>query len=357
MSNRYLILLPVLALWVAIAALAYVVIRELGWARLKRYTLAWLCVALSMLSLPAAGVLKLAWPYKNRILARLTRRYSPAVALGGGCSVFPANNIWNTSVHNLPLDPHSQAYVQNMGADQPLHFDSGVPYSFLTGEQPRAAVDLGGNGESDSGPYRIPDNAPIEPAEDAHLLVLDGGLCRLYELYSAKHSGAGQWEAGTGAIWDLRSNRLRPDGWTSADAAGLPILPGLVRYDEVKSGHIRHALRFTTRLTRRAYVWPARHFASQSADPNLPPMGQRFRLRDSFDIGAVSPESQVIFTALKEYGMFLADNGGNWFLTGGQDSRWSSSISSDFRKVRGSDFEAVDSSSLMKDRDSGEVRP
>ena len=357
MSNRYLLVAALLPLWVSIAALAYVVIRELGWQRLKRYTFAWLCVALSLASFPAAGFLKVAWPYKDRILAKLIRRESPAVVLSAGCSVFPANNIWNTSVRNLPLDPHWQNYLQTMGPNQPLHADFTLPFAFVAGGAPTASVDLGGNSESDPGPYRIPDNAPIELGEDAHVLVLDSEPCRLYELYAAKHVGEGRWEAGTGAIFDLRSNKLRPQGWTSADASGLPILPGLVRYDEVASGHIRHALRFSTRLTRRAFIWPARHFASRSEDPNLPPMGLRVRLRDSFDTAGLSPEAQVILTALKEYGMFLADNGGNWFLSGAIDSRWSSRLAQELKKVTGSDFEAVDSTSLMKDPDSAEVRP
>jgi len=357
MSNRLLLVLALLPLWVAVAALAYVVIRELGWARLKRYTFAWTCVALSLLSLPAAGFLKVAWPYKARILARLVRVESPAVVLSGGCSIFPANNIWNMSVHNLPLDPRWQAYLQTMGPSLPLHADFSLPYSVLTGSQPAASVDLGGQSESDAGPYRIPDNVTVEGGEDAHLVVLDTQPCKLYELYGARRVGSGFWSAGTGAIFDLRSNALRPEGWTSADAAGLPILPGLVRYDEVKSGHIRHALRFTTRLTRRAFVWPARHFASRSEDPNLPPMGLRVRLRESFDISGFSPETQVILAALKEYGMFLSDNGGNWFLSGGLDSRWDSRLGQELRRVVGSDFEGVDSSSLMKDKDSGEVRP
>jgi hypothetical protein len=356
MSNRYLVVLTVIALWLAVLVLAYIVMRELGWKRVRQYSLAWVILGFSLAGLPGAGFLKVAWPYKDRLLARIIPRHSPAVVLGGGCSIFPVTNVWNIPVRDLPLDPHSAAYVQSMAPAAPLHLDFSMPFSVLSGDQPTAQVDFGGNGESDPGPYRIPDGVPVEGGEDNHLIVLDGGLCRLYELYSARRIGPGQWAAGTGAIWDLRSNRLRPDGWTSADAAGLPILPGLLRYDEVEAGHIRHALRLTTRLTRRAYIWPARHFASHYTDPNLPPMGQRFRLRASYDISGFSRDAQVILTALKDYGMMLSDNGGNWFLTGAADSRFRSGLVGELKKVVGSDFEAVDQSGLMKDKDSGETR-
>jgi hypothetical protein len=196
----------------------------------------------------------------------------------------------------------------------------------------------------------------VETGGDAHVLVIDQDDCRLYELFGSRRIGPQEWEASSGAIFDLRSNRLRPAGWTSADGAGLPILPGLVRYDELRAGQIRHALRFTTRQTSREFKWPARHLASRLTDPRLPPMGQRFRLRSSFDIGGFAPETRVILTALQTYGMLLSDNGGPWFLTGAIDSRWPSSIASELRNVKGSDFEAVDISGLMIDPDSGEAR-
>jgi hypothetical protein len=271
--------------------------------------------------------------------------------------MFPEDNIWNRRVDDLPVDVHSKMYIQKMYPDLPLHADFSVPYSVVSGAASETRVVFsGGAEESDRAPYRIPNDAAIEPAEDAHVLVIDEPRCNLYELFFARRVGDQQWEASSGAIFDLRSNRLRPAGFTSADAAGLPILPGLVRYEEVKSGAIRHALRFTTRLTRREFVWPARHFASQSNDPKLPPMGQRFRLRRSFEIGSVTPEARVILTALKEYGMFLADNGRPWFLTGTPDSRWDSRISTELKRVSGYDFEAVNNSGLMTNPDSGEAR-
>ncbi len=352
-----LILLPIASLWLALVALTYILFRLVGWAKLRQYSFALFILFVALLGLPGAGFLKVAMPYKDRILARLIRKKSPPVVLTSGCSVLPENNIWNTRIAGLPVDPRSLAYIEVMGPHTSLHADFSIPYGVVSGNAPVSQVAFSeGAGESDPGPYRIPDDAPIEPGSDAHVLVLDQGACRLYELYGASHTGAQQWQASSGAIFDLRSNRLRPAGWTSADAAGLPIFPGLVRYEEVKSGAIRHALRFTTRATRREFAWPARHFASRSSDPNLPPMGMRFRLRSSFDISGYAPETQVILTALKEYGMFLADNGGPWYLTGASDSRWSSKIYSDFRNVFGSDFEAVDTSSLMVDRDSGEAR-
>jgi hypothetical protein len=185
---------------------------------------------------------------------------------------------------------------------------------------------------------------------------MDAGNCLVYELFGASHTGQGRWSAGSGAIFDLRSNKLRPEGWTSADAAGTAILPGLARYDEVAAGHINHALRFTTGHTRRAFIWPARHFASSSNDASLPPMGQRFRLKAGVDISHFSPQTRVLLTALKEYGMVLSDNGGNWFVSGALDSRWSNKIPAEFASLHGSDFEAVDESGLMISSDSGQAK-
>jgi hypothetical protein len=299
-------------------------------------------------------------PYKDYILALVLRRKSPSIGVSSGCSIFPADNIWNTRVRDLPVDPRSAAYIQSMGPDLPLHPDfgtaSGIPYAVVDDGQPVTRVTFEAAAESDPGPYRIPGDAPIEGGGDAHVLVVDRGQCMLYELFAARHAGAQKWQASSGAIFDLRSNRLRPWGWTSADAAGLPILPGLIRYEEVEAGRIAHALRFTARQTRREFVWPGRHFASRSNDGDLPPMGQRFRLRRSFDIRGFSPPTRVILTALQEYGMLLADNGGTWYLTGAPDVRWNSPMVAEFRSVSGADFEAVDSSSLMISPDSGQAR-
>jgi hypothetical protein len=344
-------------LWLAVTALAYLLLRTAGWARVKQYWLAAAVLALALSAVPAAGVIRLAWPYRYRIMARLIWRESPDIVLRGGCSIFPANNVWNTRVRHLPVDARSAVYIQSMGPDLPFHLDFSVPYNVVDGQpQTTQVVFTDGAPESDPGPYGIPDNAALEPGTDAHLLAIDVTACRLYELFSARRLGPNQWEASSGAIYDLRSHRLRPAGWTSADAAGLPILAGLIRYDEVRRGRIPHALRFTTRLTRREFVWPARHQASRWSDPRLPPMGQRFRLRDGFDITGFSPEAQVILSALKEYGMLLSDNGGPWYLTGSQDSRWSRKLMREFRTLKGSDFEAVDSTKLMIQPDSGEAR-
>jgi hypothetical protein len=351
----------VLSLWIALAALTSLVVREIGWARLKKYSLTLIVLGVAVLAVPGAGLVKVTQPYRSRILAYVLRRHSPTVDLGNGCSVFPVNNIWNMIVRDLPVDANSRTYIATMGPELPVHADfgvvGGIPYSVIDGSQAVTNVVFpDGGGESDRGPYRIPDDVPVEPGSDSHAIVLDRGNCKLYELYAAVRSGPGQWQAGSGAIFDLRSNALRPEGWTSADAAGLPIFAGLIRYEEVKAGAIHHALRFTTPHTRRAFVWPGRHLASSSNDASLPPMGQRFRLRTSVDISGFTRSAQVILTALKEYGMMLSDNGGPWYLTGAPDSGWDAQTIADLKKVSGADFEAVDVSSLMVDRNSAEAR-
>jgi hypothetical protein len=299
---------------------------------------------------------------------------SPTATPTTSCAArfFPADNIWNTRVDTLPVDARSRDYVNNIGATAGLHPDfgsglwegrpMGIPYTTVPGSQPRVAMTFGYEDESDPGPYPIPTDAPIEggPASDGdrHVLVVDRDGCQLYETWDSWPTPDGSWYAGSGAVFDLQSNALRPQTWTSADAAGLPILPGLVRYDEVASGAIRHALRFTVPNTRREFIWPARHFASSSTDPNRPPMGQRFRLKADFDIAGFSATNQVILTALKEYGMFVADNGSSWFLSGAPDARWDNDDLHHLQDfVHGSDFEAVDESALMVDPDSGQALP
>jgi hypothetical protein len=206
----------------------------------------------------------------------------------------------------------------------------------------------------------IPANAPIEggvgSSGDLHVLALDRDNCVLYELFAAYPQSDGSWKAGSGAIFDLRSHTLRPDTWTSADAAGLPIFPGLTRYDEVATGEITHALRFTAPETRKAHIWPARHNASDLTGTQYPPMGQRFRLRADYDISGFSRDTQVILRALKKYGMILADNGSPWFISGAPDERWNNDVLRELRQVKGSAFEAVDTSSLMRDPNSGQVK-
>ncbi len=300
--------------------------------------------------------------------------WSPASAQTGptleGCPVFPADNIWNTPIENLPVDPNSSAYISTIGATQGLHPDFGsgtwnggpigIPYTIVSGTQAKVNITFDYSDESDPGLYPIPPDAAIEGGSqstgDRHVLVLDRDNCILYEIFSAYPKQGGSWLAGSGAVFNLRSNSLRSRGWTSADAAGLPILPGLARYDEVASGEIRHALRFTAPQTRGAYVWPARHYASSLTAFNYPPMGQRFRLKAAFDVSPFSAEVQVILRALKKYGMILADNGSSWYISGVPDPRWNNDkLVNELRQVTGSNFEAVDQSSLMVSPDSGQA--
>lgn len=296
---------------------------------------------------------------------------SPGETVLNDCPIFPADNIWNTPVNTLPVDANSAAYIATIGSDTGMHADFGsglwddgpigIPYAVVPGDQPFVPIHFTAYGdESDPGPYPIPANAPIEGGaqsdSDRHVLVVNAGNCVLYELYRAFPQPDGSWNADSGAVFDLHSHALRPDGWTSADAAGLPILPGLVRYDEVASGEITHALRFTVPRTRQAYVWPARHFASSITDAAYPPMGQRFRLRADFDLSGFSWDVQVILQALKTYGMILADNGNAWYLSGAPDERWNNDVLHELSRVRGADFEAVDVSELILSHNSGQVR-
>jgi hypothetical protein len=283
-------------------------------------------------------------------------------SLGPGASLhgkrlFPADNPWNQDISNSPVDPNSANLIKSIGIDDRLHPDfgtvwngapNGIPYVVVAGAQPLVPLSFRSFGsESDPGPYPVPRDAPIEGGPNAkgdrHVLVIDRDRWKLYELFSASPVNNGvSWIAGSGAVFDLNSNALRPEGWTSADAAGLPIFPGLVRYDEVmEQREIKHALRFTVGRSRRAYVYPARHFASGDPDPNLPPMGMRVRLKASFDISSYSAANQVILRALKKYGMFVADNGPGWFLSGAPDPRWSNDDLSLLKNIKGFNFEVV----------------
>lgn len=268
--------------------------------------------------------------------------------------VFPSDNPWNQPVDDLPVHPNSANLLASIGLDTGLHPDFGtvwegapigIPFNIVDDRTPRSLVEFDYADESDPGPYPIPENPLIEGGPDGdgdrHILMLDIGRRKLYELFYAVRGEKG-WTAGSGAIWDLTSNELRPPGWTSADAAGLPIFPGLVRYDEVvERGEIRHALRFTVERSRRAYILPATHFASSSTDPNRPPMGLRVRLKAGFDISGFTPNVQVILRAMKTYGMIVADNGSNWFVSGAPDPRWDDDELRQLRQVKGRDFEAV----------------
>jgi hypothetical protein len=270
-------------------------------------------------------------------------RTAPTIA---GCAVFPADNPWNRDVSGDPVDARSDAYIARIGAGTFLHPDFGrdptygIPWTSVPAAQARVPMAFDYDDESDPGPYPFPPDAPVEAGGDRHVLVVERETCRLYETFDSRFVGPG-WRAGSGAIFDLRSNALRPEGWTSADAAGLPILPGLVRRDEVLGGEIRHALRFTVRRTQRAYVSPARHFASSDTDPDLPPMGMRVRLKASYDLSRFSGPSRVILSALERYGMFVADNGSDWFISGETNTAWNDDELDPLRTVPGSAFEVV----------------
>jgi hypothetical protein len=273
------------------------------------------------------------------------------------CHLFLADSPWNQDISGAPVHPSSDAYVDSIGRYDNTHPDfgteyagepNGIPYVVVPGSQPKVPIEFDEADESDPGPYPVPPDAPIEggPSSDGdrHVLVVDEGACVLYELYYAfPVSGGASWTAFSGAVWDLKINATRPDTWTSADAAGLPILPGLIRYDEVvERGVIEHALRFTAPSTQDGYISPATHYAGAGSDPDLPPMGLRMRLKASFDCGGLSSEAQVVCAALKKYGMFLADNGSPWYLSGAHDMRWDDEALSDLNDIPGDAFEAVD---------------
>lgn len=277
----------------------------------------------------------------------------------GGKRPFPPDNPWNLDISRAPRDPNSDRLVASIGPEAPLHPDFGtqygIPYVIVPGTQPKVPVRFEYADESDPGPYPVPSDAPVEGGPDStgdrHILIIDRDHWMLYELFAAYPEGGGKgWRAGSGAIFDLGSNRLRPAGWTSTDAAGLPVFPGLVRYDEVHERKaIEHAVRFTCQRTRRAYLAPARHFASRSRDANLPPMGMRVRLKADYDVSRFPPAVQVILVALKKYGMILADNGGNWFVTGAPDARWDDDELHALKRVKGRDFEVVRMDGLTAD--------
>jgi hypothetical protein len=282
---------------------------------------------------------------------------TPSDLLLRSVRIFPADNPWNQDISAKAIDPRSQAILTRIGMDKPLHPDfgtvyhgapNGIPYVVISGPQPPLPVTFKYQSESDRGPYPIPPDAPIEggPAGDGdrHVIVVDVSQKKLYELFSAfPDVESHAWSASSGAIFDLTSNSLRPAGWTSADAAGLPIFPGLARFDEVAiQKAVHHAFRFTIVKSRRAYVPPARHFASDSDDHALPPMGMRVRLKASFDVSGFGPEARVILQALKTYGMILADNGGDWFVSGAPDPRWDDDDLYSLKQVKVSEFEVVE---------------
>jgi hypothetical protein len=285
----------------------------------------------------------------------------------GGCPLFPTDNYWNVAIDDLPVHARSQEWLDSIGQNTGFHMDFGsgewdggpigIPFDVISAGQVQAyTLDFYYPDESDAGPYPLPEQPTIEWGSDHHILVIETEDCFLYEIYDASFN-AGRWSGGSGAIWDLNSNDLRPADWTSADAAGLPILPGLARYDEVASGEIKHALRFTAESTN-SYIWPARHLTS--GDPGVltstPPMGARFRLKASYDISGFPAEMQVILQAMKTYGIVLADNGSDWYVSGAPDPRWDNDMLHLLDVLSGEDFEAVDTSVLLVEPDSGAAR-
>ncbi|MEJ8643360.1 hypothetical protein WKI68_22115 [Streptomyces sp. MS1.HAVA.3] len=271
----------------------------------------------------------------------------------------------------LPVHPNSAAYVASIGSAQPLHPDFGsglvegqpfgIPITVSDTAVPETKVSFDYAEESDKSGYRIPPNAKIEngPASDGdrHVIVWDRDLCKSYELFDARKQADNAWHAGSGAIFDLRSNQLRPDGWTSADAAGLAILPGLARYEEAASGSIDHAIRITVPRSDQSYIWPARHQAGAAADASLPPMGLRLRLKSSVDTSQMAPQAKAVAEALKKYGAIVADNGSPWYITGEENSGWDNAQLDALKDIKGSDFEAVDTSGMQQSPDSGAVAP
>jgi hypothetical protein len=286
------------------------------------------------------------------------------------CHVYPDDHIWNTPVDNLPVHPNSDAFIRSIGPDRelfpgfgPTHTGAydGIPYTVVDNSQPLVPIHFVLYGHvSDPGPYPIPRDAPIEDEEawnsDRHVLVVNKDTCMLYELYHAYPQPDGSWKADSGAVFDLNSYALRPAGWTSADASGQAILPGLIRYEEVEAGEINHALRFAVKPTRNEYVWPARHESSDINDKNVPPMGQRFRLKAEFDVSSFSPQAQVILEALKKYGMILSDNANEFKLFGAPDDRWDVKQIKELEQLRPTDFEAVDVLPLKASPNSARIR-
>jgi hypothetical protein len=319
------------------------------------------CIATPIVETPATPTATSIVVTPNATIAPTQTSGGPTIA---NCPMFPAKNIWNARVDSLPTHPQSDAWINSIGRTESFHMDFGsgdydggsigIPYNVISGSSvTKYTLDFDYSDESDAGPYPIPDNPNIEYSSDHHILTVDTDTCKLYEIYDAS-SDNGQWRGGSGAIWDLNSNALRPADWTSSDAAGLPILPGLVRYDEIVAGAIKHALRFTVEDTA-GYIWPARHQTDDVQD-GVPPMGARFRLKASYDISGFSPEMQILLQAMKTYGIILADNGSNWYVTGAPDDRWDNDMLHILDVLTGNDFEAVDTSVLMMDVNSGEVK-
>ena len=294
------------------------------------------------------------------LLLPATPAAASAMPEAPNCPIYPDNDVWHSSIQQLPVHPMSAAWLANMGGpSRLLHPDFGGPYGYqlqiVDNATPKTAIAFGYADESDNVAYPFTANTPIEQGSDAHAFMLNRDTCLLYELFDAAWNG-GRPTAGSGAVFDLKTHVLRPSGWTSADAAGLPIWPGVIRYDEIARGVIDHAIRFTAQRTDRSFVWPARHQAGAVRDASLPPMGARFRLRADFSFAGYSAQTQVVLLAMQRYGLILADNGSNWFFQGSVDARWPDQLISELKRIPAGAFEAVDASSLMVDPNSGLAR-
>lgn len=287
-----------------------------------------------------------------------------------GCPTFPSNNYWHASIRDLPVHPRSNAWLRHMSPRSKLHPDFGpsygaqpvpygIPITVVSGRHKKVNVRFTYRRESDRVKYPLGSDTRIEggweASGDRHAIVVDKSNCKLYETWNTRRKTNG-WHAGSGAVWDLSSNRLRRDGWTSADAAGLPILPGLLRWQEVKTGKVNHAIRFTTNITDRRYIWPARHQAGSVNNRNYPPMGARFRLKGSYDIGSYGQRAKTVLRAMKNYGLVLADNGSPWYFQGDASRGWPSAVVSDLKRVPARAFVAVDASVLQVAPNSARVR-
>jgi hypothetical protein len=303
-------------------------------------------------------------------VAAATPAWASAPPSAPSCPIMRSDNVWHADISGLPVDAHSAAWMGSMNsASTRLHPDFGssgdpnapygIPWVAVPDSHGKVAPTFDYADESDPGPYPFGPDTPIEGGQqsdgDRHALMVDKDTCVLYELYNANWNG-GRPTAGSGAVFDMKTNNLRPAGWTSADAAGLPILPGLLRLDEVQSGHVDHAIRFTAQRTDKSFIWPARHQAGSASDPSLPPMGARFRLRADFDMSSYRPDTQVVLRAMQHYGLILADNGSNWYFQGEAINNWDDGFISDLKRVPASAFDAVDESSLMVDPNSGQYR-
>ncbi|MFN8414624.1 MAG: hypothetical protein U0Z26_19760 [Anaerolineales bacterium] len=324
--------------------------------------------SVNLTSTPGADIPQ---PTDSAVATEAPSTQAPPILTSSGptistCPLFPADNFWNVPIDSLPIHALSDAWINHIGRDQIFHMDFGsgewdggpigIPFNVISGSTVNQyTLDFYYPDESDPGPYPIPENPNREWGSDHHILTVDTDTCTLYEIYDASFEN-GQWSGGSGAIWDLNSNALRPETWTSADAAGLPILPGLVRYDEIAAGAINHALRFTVEESD-GYIWPAHHPVTDSTTlGDIPPMGARFRLKADYDISDFPPEMQIILQAMKTYGIVIADTGSNWYVSGAPDERWDNDMLHLLDVLTGNDFEAVDTSGMMVDFNSGATK-